>query len=28
LKVWVEAFKERVEMLNAFIALCKKARQR
>jgi PadR family transcriptional regulator PadR len=26
LKVWVAAFKERVEMLNAFVALCEKAR--
>lgn len=26
LKVWVKAFKERVEMLNAFIALCEKVR--
>ncbi|MBN2028122.1 MAG: helix-turn-helix transcriptional regulator [Actinobacteria bacterium] len=26
LEVWVEAFKERVEMLNAFISLCEKAR--
>jgi len=28
LKVWVEAFKERVEMLNAFISLCKKTGRR
>lgn len=28
LKVWVEAFKERVEMLNAFIALCEKTGRR
>jgi poly-beta-hydroxybutyrate-responsive repressor len=26
LEVWVAAFKERVEMLNGFIALCEKAR--
>jgi len=26
LEVWVAAFKERVEMLNSFIAMCEKAR--
>jgi PadR family transcriptional regulator PadR len=26
LRVWVEAFKDRVKMLNGFIALCEKAR--